>query len=432
MSKIILKTLKGFHDFLPEEQIARQKMIEVIRKTYENFGFVPLETPALESAEILFGKGGGENEKLSYRFKDRGGRDIALRYDLTVPLARVVAEYKEIKKPFKRYQIGLVWRAENPQKGRYREFYQCDADIVGVDSMLAEAEVISLISEILSNLEVENFLIKINNRKILNDFFKSLGFKEKENILILRIIDKKEKIGEKKMIEELSKIGTTQEKIKKINDFIKTKINGINDLEKLKNKYQQIAEGVKELIELLEAVSILVPDKNKYKIDLSLARGLDYYSSTVFEVYLTDLEDFGSIAGGGRFDKLVGLFSDQDVPAVGVGIGLDRLFYALKESKLIKKQKSTAKILVTFLEKEFLKDYLKITKDLRRNGFNTFFYFENTKLGKQLKFAAENEINYALIYGSQEKEKGEIIVRDIFKNKQKNIKIEKLKDYLRK
>jgi len=430
MDKIEPKTLKGFRDFLPEEQIARQKMIEIIRKTYENFGFVPLETPALEYSEILLGKGAGETEKLIYRFKDKGDRDVALRYDLTVPLARVMAQYKEIKKPFKRYQISPVWRAENPQKGRYREFYQCDADVVGVDSMLADAEIISLIYETLNNLGIKKFLIRINNRKILNSFLKSLGLNEKESILTLRVIDKLEKISEE-VIRELLKIDLSQEKAKKILDFVKTKIENLDDLEKIEDKCPETAEGIKEIRELFEAVSVFIPDKNKYKIDLSLARGFDYYTSTIFEVYLTDIKDFGSIAGGGRYDKLVGLFSKEDLSAVGFSVGLDRLFSALEELKLIKKQKSTAKILITFLEKELLNDYLKMTKDLREEGSNVFFYFENVKLGKQLKFAAESEINYALIYGSQEKEKQEIIARDILKNQQETIKFNELKNYFK-
>ncbi|OIP77002.1 MAG: histidine--tRNA ligase [Parcubacteria group bacterium CG2_30_36_38] len=431
MDKIEPKTLKGFRDFLPEEQIARQKMIEIIRKTYENFGFVPLETPALEYSEILLGKGAGETEKLIYRFKDKGGRDISLRYDLTVPLARVMAQYKEIKKPFKRYQISPVWRAENPQKGRYREFYQCDADIVGVNSMLADAEIISLIYETLNNLDIKKFLIRINNRKIISSFLKSLGLNEKENTLTLRVIDKLEKIGEEEVIKELLKIDLDQEKAKKILSFMKTEIKDLDDLKKIEDEYPKITEGVSEMRELFKAVSIFIPDKNKYQIDLSLARGFDYYTSTIFEVYLTDLKNFGSIAGGGRYDRLVGLFSQQDLPAVGFTIGLDRLFAALEESKLIKKQKSTAKILITFLEKELLNDYLKMTKDLRNEGLNVFFYFESVKLGKQLKFAAESEINYALIYGSQEKEKQEIIVRDILKNQQETIKFDELKNYFK-
>ena len=427
MSKIIPRTLKGFHDYLPVEQIVRQKIIEIIKGVYERFGFLPLETPALEYAKTLFGKGGGENEKLSYHFKDQGGREIALRYDLTVPLARVIAQYRDIKKPFKRYQIGPVWRAEKPQKGRFREFYQCDADIVGVQSVLAEAEIIALISEILTALGVKKFLIKINNRKILNGFLESIDL-EKKSALILRLIDKREKIGEKNMIQGLRELDIELKKTKEINQFIKTPIDNFDDLEKLKNKYPQITTGANELKELMESVSILISDKNICQIDLSLARGFDYYTGPVFEVCLAD--SIESIAGGGRFDQLISSFGAQNIPAVGIGFGLDRLFNALKGLRLVQEQKSTAKIMVAFLEKNLLNDYLKITREMRAQGLNTFFYFENIKLGKQLKFAADQGIKYVLIYGSREKEKDEIIIRNIFESKQKNIKIEKLKDYL--
>lgn len=367
--KIEPRTLKGFRDFLPEEQIARQKMIESIRTSYELFGFSPIETPTLEYSDILTGKYGDEGDKLMYRFKDNGERDVAMRYDLTIPLARVVAQYGDIKKPFKRYQIANVFRADNPQKGRYREFCQCDADIVGSESINADAEILALAGFVLEKLGVKDFEIRVNDRRLLDAFFDEQKINEEKKISILRIIDKLDKIGEEKVAEEL---GVDKKMLKAI---IGKRLPAGSELEK-------VIAAAKEL-----------NPKMKVIFDFSIARGLDYYTGMVFEVKLTKAPEFGSILGGGRYDNLIGTFANKSVPAVGLSVGIDRLFAALQELKLVPEVKTVTKVLAPDA---------RIATELRTAGINAEYLFELSDFKKTMKYAEDRDIPFAIIVDESE------------------------------
>ena len=407
MAIIEPRLLKGFRDYDPEEQSSREAAFSKIRSVFERFGFLPLSTPTLEYKDILMGKI-GEDEKLIYSFKDNGERDVAMRYDLTVSLARYIAMNQgSLTLPFKRYQIGPVWRADNPQKGRLREFYQCDVDVVGSDSSLADAEVITCLCKALEELGITGYELRINDRRNFSVFGEN-------QVEVTRSIDKMNKIGIDGVTDELQKKGLSGEVI----DLAKQVMDGTADLpnrmdlEKLQN--QIVALGVSE---------------SNIKIDQTIARGLDYYSSTVFEIVLKDKPEFGSITGGGRYDSLVDQFSEKSVPAVGGSIGIDRLFDAMKELDLIKFE-NPVKVLVTNWGEEFLETNLKIVSDLRANNINTEFYYEATpKLDKQLKYAEKKGIPFAVIIGADEMAKGEAQVKDLNARSQQSVALNDLAGY---
>ena len=378
MSKIEPRTIKGFRDFLPEEQIARQKMVEIIRQSYELFGFSPLETPTLEYSDILTGKYGDEGDKLMYRFKDNGDRDVALRYDLTIPLARVVAQYGDIKKPFKRYQIANVFRADNPQKGRFREFCQCDADIVGSESINADAEILALVGLTLEKLGVKNFEIRVNDRRLLDSFFDEQKISAEKKVSILRIIDKLEKIGEEKAVEELKEIGIDGKIVKAIAG---KKLPAGSDLEKI------------------ITAAINLNSKAKIVFDFSIARGLDYYTGLVFETKLIDAPEYGSVLSGGRYDNLVGTFANKSIPAVGMSVGIDRLFAALQELKLVPEIKTVTKVLAPDA---------KTAAALRTAGINTEYLFETSDFKKMMKYAEDRNIPFAIIIDESEAKESKV------------------------
>ena len=319
--KVKPKTLPGFMELLPKEQILFNKIKDTIQRTYEKYGFLPLDTPIIEDANVLLAKAGGETEKQIYRF-NKGENDLALRFDLTVPLAKYVTEYYDkISFPFKRYQIGKVYRGEKPQRGRYREFYQCDIDIIGDGnlSIVNDAELPLVIYDIFSELKFGDFTICINNRKLLNGLFSSLNLQEK-NAEILRIIDKIEKIGENSVKRELLEFAT-EEQINKIIEFIKIDGNNEEKIEKLENlgiSDDIFNKGLNELKELIKYIGLFgMPDKN-YKIDLTIARGLDYYTGTVFETFLNKYKNLGSICSGGIYDDLASYYTDKKMPGVGI------------------------------------------------------------------------------------------------------------------
>jgi len=429
MKLIEPRNLKGFRDYLPEEQIARSKMIETIKKVFELFGFEPLETPVLEYEDILAGKYGEEGEKLMYRFKDQGQRDVAMRYDLTVPLARVVAQYQnELPRPFKRYQIAPVWRAENTQKGRYREFYQCDVDVVGPNVGLADAECIAMVSKILRQLGIKKFKVKVNNRKILNAIMATAGLSPEKVLVGIRTIDKIEKIGAKAVAEELENVlGMKKNEAESLIRLASTKVPDVGALKTFINKYilrdAQGQQGFSELNKVFMALEEFgVKDT---EIDLSLARGLDYYTSTIFETVITENTEsrrFGSVASGGRYDKLVNLFIGKDLPAVGISIGIDRLFAAMQELGLVKKG-NVVDVLVLNLEPALEQEYIGLVRDLREAGINSEAYYENADLKKQFAFAEKKNIPFAVLFGTEEKSKNEVTVRDLKTRKQQTFKI---------
>ena len=423
MSNIEPRTLKGFRDFLPKDQIARQKLMGIIRSSYESFGFEPLETPALEYADILTGKYGDEGDKLMYRFKDNGDRDVALRYDLTIPLARVAAQYdNDLKKPWKRYQMSPVWRAENSQKGRFREFYQCDADIVGTTSPLADAEILAMSASALQKLGIpaSDFVIRVNSREIISAFYTKLGFTAEQQVSAMRAVDKIDKIGAEGVKEELVASGFAPEAIADIVGFAGMRIADISDLSAAQQAFPAVTEALDKLAGIVRSALVLAPG-TKFVIDFSIARGLDYYTGIIFETNLVSAPKFGSVMSGGRYDNLVGTFSNRPMPAVGTSIGLDRLLAALEELGVASPEKTTAKALIINFGEEFVPKYLEMASGLRAAGVNTVVYFDSVDLKKQLSYASDKGIKFALMYGANEAKDGMVVVKDLEKGTQEKV-----------
>ena len=405
-SKTEPRTLAGFMELTPNEQILFEQIKQKIEKTYQKFGFLPLDTPILELSEVLLAKAGGETEKQIYRF-EKGDTDISMRFDLTVPLAKYVAKnYGNLSFPFRRYQIGKVYRGERTQKGRFREFYQCDIDIIGDGelSVINDAELPSVIYNIFKELGFDDFTIRINNRKILNGLFESLN--QKENATeILRIIDKIEKIGKEAVIEELEKIEIPSDAINKIMDFIE--IEGTTDeklqkLNELNIKNEEFEKGLDELTQVVKYVRIFgIPEAN-FKVDLTIARGLDYYTGTVYETFLNQYRELGSVCSGGRYENLAEYYTDKQLPGVGISIGLTRLFYKLNELQLIKaEKKSIAEVLVVPMVQD-LTVPIQIATDLRKKGISTEVYLNDKKLKAKMKYADKLEIPYVIVVGEDE------------------------------
>ncbi len=382
--KIEPRTLKGFRDFLPKDARKRAYVLETLKRVFESYGFEPLETPALEYEDILAGKYGNEGDKLMYRFSDNGDRKVAMRYDQTVPLARVVAQYQnELTMPFKRYQIQNVWRAENTQKGRYREFLQVDADIVGTYSPLSDAEVISTVIKCLEVLGFKNFKINVNNRE---------NFANIDPSAILTI-DKLKKIGKEGVLKELQEKGLPTSSLdevlnKKLNDKLKDILDVVND--------------------------------ERVAFDPALARGLDYYTGLIFEVEV-DGYDVGSIAGGGRYDNLIGMFAGKEIPAVGFAFGFDRLMEAMEVLNLFPNDVYTTKVLVAFATSDFQEKALKIADELRAKKVNTEAYLEDVILEKQLKYADKKQIPFVVIA-----DENKLILKDMEKRTQEELTLEEI------
>ena len=427
MNKTEPRTLPGFMELLPQDQILFNQIKETIQKNYEKFGFLPLDTPIIEDSKVLLAKAGGETEKQIYRF-NKGDNDLSLRFDLTVPLAKYVAKnYGSLAFPFRRYQIGKVYRGERQQKGRYREFYQCDIDIIGDGelSIINDAELPNVIYNTFKELGFGEFTICINNRKILNGLFESLNLSE-ESSDILRIIDKIEKIGKEAVIEELQKLNIKQEKIDKIMSFIA--IDGSND-EKLKalNELGIVSEkfekGLEELTEVVKYMRLFgIPEQN-FKIDLTIARGLDYYTGTVYETFLNEYKNLGSICSGGRYENLAEYYTDKKLPGVGISIGLTRLFYQLSEIGLIKSdKKAISDVLVISMTDNF--EYVsKVAKKLRDEGKNVQVYYEDKKVKAKFKYADKLEIPYTVVIGDDEVESGSYSLKNMLTGEQESQKL---------
>ena len=426
--KVEPRTLPGFMELLPKEQILFNKMKEKVQKSYEKFGFVPLDTPIIEMSEVLLAKAGGETEKQIYRF-NKGDNDLALRFDLTVPLAKYITEYYgSLSFPFRRYQIGKVYRGERPQKGRFREFYQCDIDIIGDGelSIINDAEMPSIIYTTIKELGFEDFTICINNRKILNGLFRELK-QEDLSVDIMRIIDKLEKIGEENVIASLKDLGVSEDAISKIMEFIK--IKGTTDeklqaLENLQFNDELFIQGLTELKQVVNYVRMFgVPDKN-FKVDLTIARGLDYYTGTVYETFLNEYREIGSVCSGGRYDNLAEFYTDKKLPGVGVSIGLTRLFYKLNELNAIKEtQKSIAKVLIAPMT-ENIERALEVSKILRDNGINTEVYLEDKKIKAKFKYADHLQIPYVIIIGEDEIENKTVSLKNMENGEQQTISLD--------
>ncbi|WP_375314963.1 histidine--tRNA ligase [Schlesneria sp. DSM 10557] len=414
MSQLIEpRTLRGFRDFLPEVMLVRERLMETARRVFRSYGFSPIDTPALEYAEILTGKGGEESDKQLFRFKDGGDRDVAMRFDLTVPLARFAAQHSStLGTPFKRYHIAPVWRGENTQRGRYREFVQCDFDTIGTDSNAADIETLLVIHDLLVALGFERFTIRVNNRLILNGVLAALGLTDK-TVGVLRAIDKLPKIGQDNVIAEMvEKVGTTPDQAKQV----LLTVGPQTDLAFLATTYadnEQVMQGVKRLRQLFDAAATAGIPQDRIALDVSIARGLDYYTGTIYETFLTDLPSIGSICSGGRYDNLAGLFTKERLPGVGASLGLDRLIAAMEELKLLGTQTTPAPVLITQFDDERLGDYLRVARLLRAAGISTEVYPETKKLGKQLQYADKKGFRVALIAGSDEFAKGVWQIKDL-------------------
>lgn len=428
MNKTEPRTLAGFMELLPNEQILFNQMKAKIENTYQRFGFLPLDTPVIELSEVLLAKAGGETEKQIYRFT-KGETDLSLRFDLTVPLSKYVAKnYGNLSFPFRRYQIGKVYRGEKTQKGRFREFYQCDIDIIGDEQLdiINDAELPSIIYTIFKELGFDDFTICINNRKILNGLFESLG--QKENAIpILRIIDKIDKIGKKAVMEELAKINLPQDKIEKVMQFIA--IDGTSDekIKKLENlgvNNTLYATGVEELKEVVKNIRLFgVPDSN-FKVDLTIARGLDYYTGTVYETFLDNYREIGSVCSGGRYENLAEYYTDKKLPGVGISIGLTRLFYKLNELNLIQaEQKSMAQVLIIPMVEDLEKP-IQLATDLRNLGVKTEIYLNDKKLKAKFKYADKLKIPYVIVIGEDELASNTVNVKNMETGEEKKVSLE--------
>lgn len=427
-NKIEPRTLAGFMELLPNEQILFNQMKEKIQKSYEKFGFLPLNTPIVELADVLLAKAGGETEKQIYRF-NKGEHDLALRFDLTVPLAKYVAmHYGELSFPFKRYQIGKVYRGERPQKGRFREFYQCDIDIIGDTELnnLYDAELPNVIYTTFQELGFSDFTIHINNRKILNGLFSSLNLTE-VSADIMRIIDKIAKIGEENVIKELSDLGVNSDAISKIMNFIA--ISGSND-EKLSSLSNMgitdstFVTGLSELKEVVDCMKLFGLPENNFMIDLTIARGLDYYTGTVYETFLNDYPELGSVCSGGRYENLAEYYTDKKLPGVGISIGLTRLFYKLNELQALKfDKKSIADVLVVSASDD-ISVCLPIATKLRNSDINTEVYMENKKIKAKFKYADRLSVPFVIVIGETELETNTVSLKNMSTGEQLQISIE--------
>ena len=421
------KTLPGFMELLPNEQILFNKMKNTIQKTYESFGFLPLDTPIIEDANILLAKAGGETEKQIYRFM-KGENDLALRFDLTVPLAKYVTEYYDkLSFPFKRYQIGKVYRGEKPQRGRYREFYQCDIDIIGDGelSVVNDAELASVIYKTFLNLGFDDFTICINNRKILNGLFEGLDVKE-NSVEILRTIDKLDKIGPEKVRKELCE-EISEDKVDTIMNFIS--ISGNNDekikaLEEINISNNTWNEGLKDLKEVVKFIRIFMVPEENFKIDLTIARGLDYYTGTVYETFLNKYRNLGSVCSGGRYDNLTEFYSTRKMPGVGISIGLSRLFFQLTDNDIISvENQSIADVLVISMDNNYEK-CAQIASTLRQNGLKVQVDFEDKKIAKKFKYADKLNINYVIVIGEDEIKNNVVTIKNMSTGEQNTVTLE--------
>lgn len=429
--KTKIQKLTGFRDYFAEDVKIREYVINVFKQVFEKYGYEPLETPALEPSSIFIGELGDEAEKLFYRFKDQGGRDIMLKYDVMTSMCRAVAEnINTIIFPYKRYQIQSVWRSEKPQKGRYREFTQCDADTIGSADINSDAEFIQMGIEALKKLGFKEFRANINNRKLMNGIIKYAGAREKDFIPICISIDKLPKIGKEAVKKELiEKRKIKPEIAENILKFFSSNENSKELIKKLKEKLKNISiaqEGLKELeiiFDYLETVNI---EKKYYQFTPFIARGLAYYTGPVWEFEIIE-GNIGSVAGCGRYDNIIGKFSGKPTPATGGSFGIERIVEVIKQRKMYSFPKSSAKILVTIFNKDLFKKSIIIADKLRKQNVSTILYPNSSeKLDKQLKYADKKEIPYVIIIGPEEAEKNIVKLKDMKTGEQKELILEKL------
>lgn len=406
----------GFNEYAPAEQIEFNRLLDIVRSTYEKYGYSPIDTPDIELSEVLLAKGGGETEQQIYRFT-RGKNDLSLRFDLTVPLARYVAEREgALVFPFRRYQIGKVHRAERAQAGRFREFYQCDIDVIGSESPIIDAEFPAVINEIFERFGFGEFTIRINNRLVLNGFFEGIGLAD-VSAEVLRTIDKMEKISPDEFVAELKTIGLDNAQVKSVQQF--TEISGTNDqvldsLEALGVETEAFREGVSKLRTLVAALRTMGVPEKRFQIDLRIARGLDYYTGTVYETILNDLPGVGSVCSGGRYDDLASNYTKTQLPGIGISIGLSRLFYKLVEAGVIKPaQQSLAGVIILPLDDTAIARALEVASRLRALGTATIVHTEPGVMKKKFRYADRMGCRYVVVIGENELARGVLSIKNM-------------------
>lgn len=437
MNKVIPRTLPGFMELLPQDQILFNNMYDTIRKVYERFGFLPIDTPTIELSEVLLAKAGGETEKQIYRF-NKGDSDLSLRFDLTVPLARYTAEhFNDLVFPFKRYQMSKVFRGERPQKGRFREFYQCDIDVIGQEDLdlIFDAEIPTVIYNVFQELNIGKFTIRINNRKILNGFFAALNLEEQASD-ILRIIDKIDKIGADEVTKELLEFNIASDIVNKIMNFIAIKGTNddvINSLRNLNIENEQFNLGIEELETVINGLRDFNVPEDYFKIDLTIARGLDYYTGTVYETILDDYPRLGSVCSGGRYENLTGYYTEQKLPGIGISIGLTRLFSQLKEIELIENSKrSLTQVLVIPFDKKDIRYTLNLASKIREAGINTDVYYQNKGMKQKMKYADRLDIPYVVLIGEDEVNANKAMLKNMLTGEQQLLTVEEIIEQLTK
>ncbi len=447
--KVVPRVLKGFRDYPPEEEIARQRLIDKTRAVYEKYGYLPLQTASLEFAESLLGTHyTADNLKELFGFTGPEDVDMALRYEFTLSLARYVAADPQMPLPFRRYQYGNVWRVDKPGPGRFREFMQCDLDIVGTDSMLADAEIIAVMIDTLDTLGIKNFTVRFSNRKLINGLSKFAQIPEEKAPDVFRVIDKLEKQGKDAVIAELGPGRTDQSgdkipglnlegpQIDMITRFLDLAVKGGKDIleqaEKLLGHIEISNEGISELREILKNLEQMKVAADKYEIDITIVRGLGYYTGPVYETTFNDLPEYGSVFSGGRYDNLVSRFSGRNIPAAGSSFGVDRMLAALLALNAIETKKATADVIVTTMDPERIGDYILLADELRNSGINTELFMGKTKnIQKQLKYADRIGIPVAVIAGSNEFDNNTVTIKDLRAGEEKSKEVEDRKEWLK-
>ena len=426
MKKIEPYTLPGFIEYLPEQQNKFDYLLNIIQETYKKYGYQKVDTSLLHGADILLAKAGGETEKQIYAF-DKGDKKLCLRFDQTVPLAKYVAQnYANLNFPFKAMQIGRAYRGERPQRGRFREFYQCDIDCIGEDSLSVgyDSEVISIISEIFTKFGLD-FVVCINNRKILNGYFDYLGIKDKQEVM--HIIDKIDKIGQEKVQDSLTEIGLDSQVINKIIALVRQEGSNqdkLSYLTSLQCGNQEFVTGTQELKCVIDNCILL--GANKVKIDFKISRGLDYYTGTVYETFIVGKENVGSVCSGGRYDNLAEHYTDKKLPGVGISIGLTRLFFVLEENNLLNDYPTKTPVIVLPMSDKEINYGLKVVKLLRDNNVVADIYLNDKKFKQKLNYCNKRAVQYVIIIGEEEVSNQNVTLKDMYAHTQENIKFDNL------
>ena len=417
MSLIPPRTLKGFRDYLPAAMIPRERLMETARGVFRSYGFAPIDTPTLEHLEILTGKGSDETDRQLYRFRDAGGRDVGMRFDLTVPLARFAAQHiGTLGTPFKRYHIAPVWRGEKPQEGRYREFYQCDFDTIGTESVLADIEAVAVIDSLLAAIGFEDFTIAINNRTLLSGLLEHLDLADR-TVPVLRSLDKLAKIGREKTAAEMSQAAGLSadqaDAVLRLAECDGAAEEVLERLPEITGGNAQAAAGIDRLAEIYRGALAAGVPQSRLKIDVSIARGLDYYTGVIFETTLDRLPGIGSVCSGGRYDNLAGLYTKQHLPGIGASLGLDRLLAAMEQLQMLAKVSKASPVFIPYFDAAHRDDYLRLAANLRSAGIGTEVYPDAKKLGAQLKYADAQGFAIAVIAGGNEWSSGRCQVKTL-------------------